>query len=157
MQQHRQLKFPVAIHEVRVGEEIQPMRDVFVERVEQAVFLAEGAAFEHLLRLDLAFAAEVLDQQVAHLISVTGLLDHDAHERREIVLGRSVVHQKPLLLVGSKLGVALIDDHVQHRVAHALIGDLAHLLPAPLALEVAEIDLRGRQLAVLGFEACSPA
>ena len=122
------------------------MRDVFVERVEQAVLLAEGAALEHLLGLDLTLAAEMIDQQVAHLIAVARLFDHDAHERGEIVLARRVVDQKALLLVGRELRVALIDDHVQHGVAHALVGNLAHFLPAPLALEIAEEDLRRRQV-----------
>ena len=56
------------------------MRDVFVERVEQAVLLSEGAALEHLLRLDLSLAAEVFDQQMAHLVAVARLFDHDANE-----------------------------------------------------------------------------
>ena len=89
---------------------------------------------------------------MAHLIAVARLFDHDAHERRQIVLARRVVDEKSLLLVGGKLGVALIDDHVEHGVAHPLIGNLADALPAALALEVAEIDLGGRQLAVLRFE-----
>ena len=153
MREHRQLKLAVTIHEVRVGEEIEPMRDVIVERVEQPVLLSERAALEHLLRFDLAFAAEVVDHQVAHLIAVARLFDHDAHERSQIVFARRVVDQKALLLVGGKLGIALIDDHVEHGVAHALIGNLADLLPAPFALEIAEVDLRRRQFAVLGLEA----
>ncbi len=128
------------------------MRDVVVERVEQPVLLAEGAALEHLLRLDFAFAAEMLDHEVAHLVSVARLFDHDAHERRQIVFARRVVYEKPLLLVGGELGVALIDDHVENGVAHALVGYLAHPLPPPLAFEVAEVDLRRRQLAVLCLE-----
>ena len=141
MREHRQLELSVAIHEVRIREEIEPVRHVFVERVEQPVLLAERAALEHLLRLDLPFAAEMFDHQMAHLIAVARLLDHDAHERGQIVLARRVVDQKALLLVGRELGVALIDDHVEHRVAHALVGDLAHALPAAIALEIAEIDL----------------
>ena len=75
------------------------MRDVFVEGVEQPVLLTEGAALQHLLRLDLAFAAELIDQQVAHLVTVARLFDHDAHQRREIVFAGGVVHEKSLLLV----------------------------------------------------------
>ena len=72
-------------------------------------------------------------------------------EARSYSLG-ALLTEKALLLVGGELGVALIDDHVEHRVAHPLIGDLAHLLPAPVALEVAEVDLGRRQLAVLCLE-----
>jgi hypothetical protein len=52
----------------------------------------------------------------------------------------------------SELGIALIDDHIQNGVAHALIGDLAHFFPAPVTFEVAEIDFGRRQLAIFGFE-----
>ncbi len=76
-------------------------------------------------------------------------------ERGQIVFRRRVVHQKALLLVRSELGVALKDDHVQHRVAHTLIGNLEHFPPAPLALEIAEINFAVGQVAVLGLELVS--
>ena len=111
MLQHRQLELSVAVHEIRVGEEVEPVRDVFVERVEQPVLLAEGAPLEYLLRFDLPLAAELVDEQMAHLVAVARLFDHDPHERGEIVFAGRVVDQKALLLVGGELGVALIDDH----------------------------------------------
>ena len=56
------------------------MGDVFVERLEEPVFLSERSPLEQLLRFDLTLAAELIDEQVTHLIAVARLLDHDAHE-----------------------------------------------------------------------------
>jgi hypothetical protein len=131
----------------------EPVRDVFVESVEQTILLAESAPFEHLLRLDLAFAAEVFDHQMAHLVTMTRLFHHDAHERRKVVLARRVVDEKALLFVGRELGVALIDDHVEHRVAHPLIRNLSNALPPAVALEIAEVNFRRGQFSVLRFKA----
>ena len=56
------------------------------------------------------------------------------------------------MFVGRKLGVALKDDHIQDRIAHPLIGDLADFVPAPLAGELAKKDLVRRQGAVFSLE-----
>ena len=152
MREHRQLEFAVAVHEIRIGEKVQPVCDVVVEGVQQAVLLAVCAALEQFLRFDFSVVAEVVDQQMAHLITVTCLFHHDAHERSQVVFRRRVVHQEPLLFVGGELGVTLIDDHIHQRVAHALIGHLQELLPPRLPFEVAKIYFARRQLAVLRFE-----
>ena len=55
--------------------------------------------------------------------------------RAAIPVGRRSFKQIALLLDGGKLGVALVDDHVQQRVAHLLGRNLAQVLPFAPALE----------------------
>src|SRR5215467_6265314 len=57
-----------------------------------------------------------------------------------------------LLLDAGELGVALIDDHVEQRVAHLLRRHLAQVLPFALAFEVAELYLFGFDRAVKRVE-----
>src|SRR4029077_7646636 len=137
--QHLQLKFAVAIDEVSVGEKVHPVVDVDVKRSQQTLVL-KGAALEHFLGLDLAGVAEVIEQERAHLPTVAHLFDHDARKGATVPVGRSRLKQVSLLLDAGKLGVALIDDHVQERVAHLLGGDLAEIFPFGAAFEMAALD-----------------
>src|SRR2546422_752183 len=126
--QHGELVFAVAVHEIRVGEKVEPVVDVLIEGAEQAL-LVKGAPLEHLLRLDASGVAEMADQQVAHLPAVAHLFGHHAAEGLAVVLGGSVLKQAALLLDRSKLGVALKDDQVHESVAHALVRDLNDFFP----------------------------
>src|SRR5215472_5004608 len=111
------------------------MFDRVVECVQKPRALV-GTPLEHLLRLDSPVVAEVADEQMAHLVSVSRLFDEDAADRVEVVFGRRLAQQQLLLLVGCELGVALVDDHVEHGVAHPLIGDLEDLLPLACTVEL---------------------
>ena len=63
-----------------------------------------------------------------------------------------MLQQVPLLLDGRELGVALVDDQIEQRVADALIGDVHHGGPFTLALVVAELDVGHFRVAELGVE-----
>ena len=67
----------------------------------------------------------------------------------------SVVDRKKELIItagGENIAPAAIESLL---VAHPLIGNFPHLLPTPFAFEIAEVDLRRRQLAVLRFKGVS--
>ena len=149
--EHVELELAVAVHELGVGEEVDPVVHVHVEGAEQAVVLP-GAPLEQLARLDLARLAEVVDEQVAHLPAVAHLLDHDPADALGVVVGGRGLEQVALLLDGGEFGVALVDDQVQEGVADGLVGDLGDPLPLLLPREVAELDLVGLQVSVLGLE-----
>src|SRR5215471_8711859 len=136
--EHSELELSVAIDEICVGEEVEPVIDILVEGTEQAPLL-ERAPLEHLLRFDAPAVTEMVDQQVAHLPAVAHLLCHNAAERLPVVLRGSGLKQPPLLLDRSKLRVPLIDDQVEQRVAHALVWNLDHPLPFWPTLEGAEL------------------
>src|SRR6266404_3932501 len=86
---------------------------------------------------------EVFHQERAHLPAMAHLFDHDARKCLAVVLARSGLEEPALLLDRSKLGVALIDDQVDQRVADLLRGDLAQVLPLFTSLPVAELDIVG--------------
>ncbi len=83
---------------------------------------------------------------MAHLLAV------DADQRLPVVFRRRRINQIFLLLHGSELGVALINNQVHQSIADRLIGDLRDSLPFGLALVVAELDIGGMQLAELRFK-----
>jgi hypothetical protein len=60
----------------------------------------------------------------------------------------------PLLLDRCELGVALVDDHVEKRIAHLLRWHLAQIFPLASALKGAELDLLGfnRPIESIEFE-----
>ena len=94
----------------------------------------------------------MVDEEVAHLPAVPHLLDHDPADAVGVVVGGGGLEQVPLLLDGGELGVALVDDEVQERVADLLLGDLRDPLPLPVPGEVAELDLVRLQVPVLRLE-----
>ena len=149
--EHGELEFAVAVHKIRVGEEIQPVAHVLVEGPEQP-FALEGAALQHLLRLDAPAVAELVDQQVAHLPAVPHLLRHHAAQRLPVVFGGRGLEQPPLLFNGSELGVALVDDQVHQGVAHALVGNVDHPAPLRPALVMPKFDLVRAHGPELGFK-----
>src|SRR2546425_356419 len=149
--QHRELELAVAIDELRVGEEVEPVVHQLVERAEQALPLV-GAAVEQLRRLALSLVTEVRAQQVRHLPAVPHLLGHDAHQRQQVVVRRGVLEEAALLLDGSELGIALVDDEIEQRVADALIGDMHHRGPFVLPFVMPELDVGDLLLAELGLE-----
>ena len=122
--EHVELELAVAVDELGVREEVDPVVDVDVEGPEQAVVLP-GAALEELARLDLPGLAEVVDEQVAHLPAVAHLLDHDPAGAVGVVVRRRALEEVALLLDRGELGVALVDDEVAESVADRLLGDLA--------------------------------
>src|SRR4029077_3650951 len=141
--------------ELGVGKEVEPVVHELVEGAEQP-FPLVGPALEQLGRLALAFVPEVRAEQVGHLPPVPHLLGHHAHQREQIIVRGRVCQEVALLLDGRELGVALIDDEVQERVADALIGDVHHRWPLPLALVMAELDVRYFLLAEFGLELEAP-
>ena len=138
MREHGQLEFSVAVHELRVGEKVEPVFDRLVEGAEQAV-VGEGSA-------------ELGDEHVAHLPAVAHFFGHDAHQAEVVVARGRRLEQPPLLLHGREFGVSLIDDQILRRVADALVGDVHYGLPAQLPMVVAKLDF-GTDLAVFGLEA----
>src|SRR5579859_3970118 len=62
------------------------------------------------------------------------------------------MQQVPLLLYRRELGVALIDDEVQQRIANALVGDVHDGRPFPLTLVMTELDVRHFLIAELCVE-----
>src|ERR1039457_3347983 len=149
--QHLKLEFPVAVYEVGVGEEVQPVIDFDVESAEQALVF-EGAALQHLLGFHLAGRPEEVDEQGAHLPTVAHLFDHDAGDGAAIVFRGRGFKQIALLLHAGKFGVALIDDHVHERVPHLLRGHLAQVLPLVAAFVGAELDFFRLNRAVESIE-----
>src|SRR6266568_898823 len=139
--EHRQLELAVAIDELGVGEEVEPVVDELVERSEQALPFV-GAALEQLRRLTPAFVPEVPAEQVRHLPTVSHLLGHHPHQGQQVVVARRVGQEIALLLDRSKLGIALINDQVQQGVADALVRDVHHRRPLALAPVVPELDVR---------------
>src|SRR5262245_4671251 len=83
----------------------------------------------------------MLDQERAHLPAVAHLFDHHAGERLAVVIAGRGLEEKTLLLDAGKFGVALINDHVQKRIAHLLGCHLPQVLPLGSTLEMTELDL----------------
>src|SRR5437879_595822 len=63
-----------------------------------------------------------------------------------------MTEQAPLLLHGGELGVALVHDQVEQRVADTLIRDVHHAGPLALAPVVTELDVRHLRVPELGVE-----
>ena len=98
VREHLQLIFAVAVHVVLVCEQIQPMFDGRVERDEQAGALIR-APLQHFFRFDAPVVAEMIDEEMAHLIAMTSLFDEDAADGIQIVFRRRVAEKKFLLFV----------------------------------------------------------
>ncbi len=145
------MELTVAIDELRIGEEIEPVVHQLVERPEQPLPLV-GPALEQLRRLALSLVAEMSAEQIRHLPAVAHFLGHHAHQRQQIVVGRSVREQVALLLHRRELRVALVHDQVQERVPDPLVGDVHHRRPFALALVMPELDVGDFGLTELGFE-----
>ena len=94
----------------------------------------------------------MVEQQSAHLPPVPHFLDHHTRERPAIPVRGRGLEEMALLLHGGKLGVTLVDDHVQQRIAHLLGGDLAKVLPLAASLVGAELDFVGLDGAVKRVE-----
>ena len=58
---HSELILAVAINEVRIDEEVEPIVDVLIEGTEQTL-LIEGAALEHFLSFDATGIAEMIHE-----------------------------------------------------------------------------------------------
>ena len=87
--QRQQLRLAVAIGEHREHEEVEPVLDRLVERVEDARLVAVAALpREQLLRFVAAVAAEVRVQQVDHRPEVTPFLDVHLKQVAEVVHAR---------------------------------------------------------------------
>lgn len=153
--EHLELELAVAVDELGVGEEVEPVLDDFIEGAEQALPLL-GAALEELLGLALPLVAEVLAEQVGHLPAVAHLLAHHPHEGKEVVVARGALEEGALLLHRGELGVALEDDQVQQGVPDALVGNVHQRRPLRLPLVMAELDGLRFRLAELGLETNLP-
>src|SRR6266852_197563 len=149
--QHLELEFTVAVDEVGVGKEVEPVVDVDVECAQQA-FIFKSTALQHFLRFDFAGGPEEVDEQGAHLPAVTHLFDHHAGQGATVPVGGRNFEQVALLLNRGKFGVALVDDHVHERVAHLLSGYLPQVLPLTASFEGSELNVVGFDRAVEGVE-----
>ena len=137
LRQRQQLRLAVAVGEHREHEEVEPVVDRLVERVEDARLVAIAAlAREQVLGLVAAVAAEVRVQQVDHRPEVPAFLDVHLKQVAQVVEARAAVAEPALLLDARGLGVALRDDEPAQ-----LVAELArHFLPDRLAEEIAEAD-----------------
>src|SRR6185437_8611103 len=146
--EHGELEFTVAVHEIGVREEIEPVADFLIEGAEEAARF-KGAALEHFLRLDAAAVAEMVDEEVAHLPAVAHFLGDHAAEGFAVVLAGRMLEEAALLFDGGKLRIALIDDQIEQAIANALIGNFQNAAPLWAAFERTEFDLvraRGTEL-----------
>ena len=135
--ERQQLRLAVAVGEHREHEEVEPVLDRLVERVEDArLVLVPAAPLEQLLGLVAPVAAEVGVEQVDHRPEVAAFLDVHLEQVAQVVEARAERAEHALLLDARRLGVALRDDEAAQRVAE-LARDV---LPHRLALEVAEAD-----------------
>ena len=75
--QHGELEFSIAVHEIRVGEKVQPVGHFLIEGAKQALGF-KCAAFQHFLGFHFSTVAEVIDQQMAHLPAVPHFFGHHA-------------------------------------------------------------------------------
>ena len=137
LRQRQQLRLAVAVGEHREHEEVEPVVDRLVERVENARLVAVAALpREQVLGLVAAVAAEVRVQQVDHRPQVAAFLDVHLKQVAQVVEARAAMPEPALLLDARRLGVALRDDQPPQLVAE-LAG---HFLPHRLAEEIAEAD-----------------
>ena len=139
---HLQLEFAVTIDKVGVGEEVHPVIDIDIECAQQALVF-ESATLQHFLGFDFAGVAEVIDEQGAHLPSVTHFFDHDASDSAAVPVSGRGFEQVPLLFDAGKFRVALVDNHVHQGVTHLLGGNLAEVLPLAAAFVVTKLDFFG--------------
>src|SRR3989442_3127653 len=139
--EHGELELTVAIDELRVGEEIEPVVHQLVERPEQPLPLV-GPALEQLRRLALSLVAEMAAEEIRHLPAMAHFLCHHAHQGQQIVVGGGVREQVALLLHRREFRVALVYDQVQERVPDPLVGDMHHRRPFALTFVMAELDVR---------------
>src|SRR5689334_10270324 len=109
MRKHRQLIFAVAIDEFSISEKIEPVVNRRIERAQEAI-ATKSAPLEELSSLELSRIAKIIDQQIAHLPAVPHLFAVHPRERLAVVLRGCRIDQVLLLLDGSELGVALIDN-----------------------------------------------
>src|SRR6266403_1970456 len=87
--------------------------------------------------------SEMFHQQRAHLPAMAHLFDHHTGERLAVVFRGCGLEEPTLLLDGSKLGVALVDDQVDEGVADLLRRYLPQVFPFLASLPVAELDVVG--------------
>src|SRR3984893_16300444 len=137
--EHLQLELAVAIHEVGIREKIHPVVHVDIERTQQA-FVLKRSSLQHFLSLNLARITEVIDQQRTHLPAMTHFLDHDPSDGAAIPIGWCTLEQIALLLHAGEFRVALVDDHVDQRIAHLLRRHLAQVLPLTSSFEVTKLN-----------------
>ena len=141
LRQRQQLRLAVAVGEHREHEEVEPVVDRLVERLEDARLVAVAAlALEQLLGFVAAVAAEVRVQQVDHRPEVAAFLDVHLEQVAQVVEARAALPEPALLLDARRLGVAL-----RHDQPAQLVAELArHFLPHRLAEEIAEADRADR-------------
>ncbi len=97
MMQHGELVFAIAIDEAGVGEKVDEVVDVFIERAQEPGVIV-SPPLEQLLRFQFTRVAEVADQHMAHLPAVALFFAHDAQQTLAIVVRRRGIDQLALLL-----------------------------------------------------------
>src|SRR5262249_46741691 len=94
-------------------------------------------------RFDFTRVAEVFHQERTHLPTVAHFFDHHPGDGTAVPVSGGGFEQMTLLLNAGKLGVTLINDHVEQGVAPLLGRNLAQVVPFPFAFEMAELNLVG--------------
>jgi hypothetical protein len=127
----------VAVREHGEHEEVQPIVDGLVERVQNAGLVAVAALpREQVFRLVAAVPAEVRVQQIDHRPQVPAFLDVHLKQVPEIVQAWTAMSQPALLFHTRGFGIALRDDEPPQ-----LVAELArHFLPHRLTEKIAEAD-----------------
>ena len=124
LRERQQLRLAVTIGEHREHEEIEPVVDWLVERVEDPRLVPVAALpREQLLRLVAAVAAEVRVQQVDHRPEMAPFFDVHLKQIAQIVQARTALAEPPLLLHARRLGVPLRHDQPPELIPE-LAGDL---------------------------------
>src|SRR5262249_1851463 len=149
MAEHAQLVFAVPVDKLRKGKEVKPGLDRLVKRSEEPL-LVEGATLQQLLCFQAAGTPEMCHQQVTHLVTMAHLFRHYPCQATQVILAGCRVVQMALLLDRGKLCVALVDNVVEEGIADALIGDVAHRLPAARPSIIPKGNFLTRQVVILG-------
>src|SRR6188508_1894534 len=137
LRQRQQLRLPVAIGEHREHEEIEPVVDWLVERIENAWLVTISALTrQEFLSFVATVPAKVGMEQIDHRPEVTAFLDVHLKEISEIVQAWAALAQPSLLFDARRLGVPLSHDQATKLIAE-LAGDF---LPHWLAGKIAESD-----------------
>src|SRR5262249_34051523 len=87
-----------------------------------------------------------------HLVTMAHLFRHHPCQATQVILAGCRVVQMALLLYRGKLCVALVDNVVEEGIADALVGDVAHRLPAARPGIIPKGNFLTHQFAVFGFE-----
>src|SRR5262249_37775594 len=151
MAEHAQLVFAVPVDKLRKGKEVEPGLDRLVKRPKEPL-LVEGTTLQQLLRFQPTGAPKMRHEQVTHLIAMAHFSRHDPCQATQVIFAGRRVVQMALLLYRRKLRIPLVDNVVEEGIADALVGDVAHRLPAARPSIIPKSNFLTRQFAVFGVK-----